>query len=264
VLRALVDDVPIGVLVVAFVGLAVGLTLLGVWGIRRHVSSVRDGVDAEVSSQLLSVLATLFGLLLAFVIVIEYQNYGDAQSDVGREADALAAIVRDSDAFAGTGRARVQDAVEGYARSVVEQEWPQMGEGGDSALAWRRLDRIFAVLQRIEPESRRETAFYEDAVGQLNAALVARRDRLDAARGGLPPLMTVLVLIGSLVILIYATLVGSRQAWLHAVNAGAIAVLIGSSLVVLLTLSYPFSGDLAIEPEPFQTGVLGRLLGPPE
>ena len=35
---------------------------------------------------MLGVVATLLGLLLAFVIVIEYQNFGSAQDNVGQEA----------------------------------------------------------------------------------------------------------------------------------------------------------------------------------
>ena len=260
--RGLLNDIPIGVLVVAIVGLTVAGVLLGVWLLRRYLPAIQEGSDAEVSSQLLSVLATLFGLLLAFVIVIEYQNYGDAQSNVSREADALAAIVRDGDAFPGAAPAQVRGAVEGYARAVVEQEWPRMRDGGDSALAWREVDGIFAVLRRIEPESHREIAFYEDSVRQLHDTIVARRDRLDAARGGLPSLITGLILIGSLVILGYAMLVGSRQAWLHGISAGAIAILIAFSLVVLLDLSYPFSGDMAIEPDPFETGALRQFFEP--
>jgi Protein of unknown function (DUF4239) len=262
VLRGVVNDLPIAVLVVVVVGLTVGVVLLGVWLLRRYLPAVREGFDAEVSSQLLSVLASLFGLLLAFVIVIEYQNYGDAQSDVSHEADALAAIVRDSDAFAGPAPDQVRRAVEEYARAVVEDEWQRMRDGGDSALAWRELDGIFAVLQGIEPGSRGETAFYEDSVRQLNEALVARRDRLDATRGGLPGLIAALVLVGSFVILGYAMLVGSRKAWLHVISAGAIAILIAFSLVVLLDLSYPFSGDLAIEPDPFETGALREFFEP--
>ncbi len=58
--------------------------------------ATREGFDAEVSSQMLGVVASLLGLLLAFVIVIEYQNFGGAQDNVGQEADSLAAITRDS------------------------------------------------------------------------------------------------------------------------------------------------------------------------
>ena len=47
---------------------------------------------------MLGVVAALFGLLFAFIIVIAYQNYTDAQGKVTGEADALAAVVRDSGA----------------------------------------------------------------------------------------------------------------------------------------------------------------------
>ena len=94
---------PIWLLLIAVVVALVGLVLLLVWSIRRLVPAVAEGFDAEVASQMLGVVAALFGLLLAFIIVIAYENYTDAQSNVTGEADALAAIVRDSGAFPPTG-----------------------------------------------------------------------------------------------------------------------------------------------------------------
>ena len=60
-------------------------------------------------------------------------------------------------------------------------------------------------------------------------------------------------------ILGYAVLVGSRSVVFHAIGAGAIAIIVGFSLVVLLDLSYPFAGTFAITPEPFHTGVLAQF-----
>lgn len=73
---SVVNAVPIGVLVVIVVALVVGLTLLGVWLVRRIVPATKDGFDAEVSSQLLGVVSTLFGLLLAFVVVLTLNGRG--------------------------------------------------------------------------------------------------------------------------------------------------------------------------------------------
>ena len=125
------------------------------------------------------------------------------------------------------------------------------------------VDGIFAALQGIEPRSPSAAAFYDDSVRQLNAALAARRDRLDDARGGLPWVIGALLFVGSLVIVGYAVLVGSRSFWFHAIGAGSIALVIGVSLVVLATLVYPFSGDLAIDSRPFQHGTLSQFFGRP-
>ena len=48
---------------------------------------------------MLGVVAALFGLLLAFVIITAYENFIEAGADVNLEADSLASIVRDSTAF---------------------------------------------------------------------------------------------------------------------------------------------------------------------
>ncbi len=261
-LRGAVDDLPIWLLLILVVGALVALVLLLVWSIRRLVPAVADGFDAEVSSQMLGVVAALFGLLLAFIIVIAYENYTDAQSNVTGEADALAAIVRDSDAFPPPERGRVRASIGTYVRAVVDDEWPRMREGDDSARAWTAVDGIFGTLQGIEPKSPAAVAFYDDSVRQLNVALDARRNRLDDAGGGLPWVIGALLFVGSLVIVGYAVLIGSRSYSFHAIGAGSIAVIIGMSLVVLVALIDPFSGDLAIDPGPFRSGGLAQFFGP--
>ena len=74
----------------------------------------------------------------------------------------------------------------------------------------------------------------------LNAVLEARSDRLGASDGNdLPALIAALILVGSIVILGYATLVGSTSSAFHAIGAGAIAVVVGFSLVVLARAPVP-------------------------
>ena len=261
-LRGVVNDVPIWLLLIAVVGAIVGLVLLLVWLTRRLVPAVTEGFDAEVASQMLGVVAALFGLLFAFIIVIAYQNFSDAQGNVSDEADALGAIVRDSGALPPPERDRVHDAVGAYVRTVVDEEWPRMRRGEDSARAWTAVDGMYRALQGVEPGSPRVEAFYDDSVRQLNSALVARRNRLDDVAGGLPWAIGALLLVGSVVTVGYAVLVGSRSFWFHAIGACAIALVVGMSLVVLVTLIYPFSGDLSIDPGPFRTGSLAEFFTP--
>jgi hypothetical protein len=68
-----------------------------------------------------------------------------------------------------------------------------------------------------------------------------------------------LILVGALVILGYVMLVGSRSFWFHAIGACSIALVIALSLVVLVDLSYPFSGDLSISSDPFKSGALAQF-----
>ena len=259
-LRWILNTVPTGLLVLAVVTVTCGGVVLAVWLIRRWVPATREEFNSEIVAAMLGVLAALFGLLLAFVVVIEFQNHDDARANVETEADGLAAIVRDTQALAAADSDRVSAAVGDYVRAVVEDEWPRLHDGdGESPRAAAALDDLYAAMQSVEPESESARTFYEDSVRQLNASLEARRNRLADARGGLPGEVGALILVGSIAILSYATLVGSRSFWFHAIGAGLIAVLVSFSLVVLLGLSYPFSGGLEITPTPFEEGVLAEF-----
>ena len=261
-LRGLINDIPIWLLLIVVVGAIVGLVLGLVWLIRRLVPPVREGFDAEVSSQLLGVVAALFGLLLAFIVVIAYQNFGDTQSNVSNEADALAAIVRDGAAFPPSDSARIHTAVGAYVHAVVDDEWPRMHEGKDSTRAAAAVAGMYKAIQRVGPKSSRAVVFYDDSVRQLSTVLDARRNRLDDAGGGLPWVIGVLLLVGSIVIVGYTVLVGSRSFWFHAIGAGSVALVLAMSLVVLLDLTYPFSGDLSVGPAPFRSGALAQFFAP--
>jgi len=118
---------------------------------------------------------------------------------------------------------------------------------------------VYAALQAVKPTTPQATAFYNDSVKQLNTALIARRDRLASATGGLPSLVLALILLGAFVILGYVLLVGSRSFWFHAIGACSIALVVALSLVVLVDLSYPFSGSLNVSSTPFQTGTLAQF-----
>jgi hypothetical protein len=136
-----------------------------------------------------------------------------------------------------------------------------MHKGNDSSLARGSLSNIFAAFRTVKPTSHVETAFYDDAVRQLNDALDARRNRLETAGGGLPRDIAALILFSSFVIIAYAVLVGSPNFWFHVLGPLAIALVVAISLVVLVDLTYPFSGDVAITPDDFKTGALQQFFG---
>jgi hypothetical protein len=118
VLRGILNAVPLSVLLLGAVGLTLAVVILAVWVIRRTVPETREGFHAEISAPMLGVVAALFGLILAFVIIIAYENFLEASADVSREADAVASIVRDSAAFSEPEGDRVRGAVGKYVHSV--------------------------------------------------------------------------------------------------------------------------------------------------
>ena len=80
--RDVLNAVPISVLLLAAVALTIVVVVGAVWLVRRAVPSTREGFHAEISAPMLGVVAALFGLLLAFVIITAYENFIEAGADV--------------------------------------------------------------------------------------------------------------------------------------------------------------------------------------
>jgi hypothetical protein len=261
--RGILNSVPTGWLLVGAATIALAVVLPSVVLIRRLVPATREGYHAEISAPMLGVVAALFGLFLAFVIIIAYQNYLNAGTNISRETESLSAIVRDSEAFPEPGGANVRGAVGSYVRAVVNDSWPLMRLGKTSPLAVLGLNDIYAALRTVKPRSPGVTAFYNDAVSQLTATLAARQDRLESVAGGIPAVIMILLLFNTIVIIAYAVFVGSPNFWFHALGPAAIAVVVAVSLVVLVDLSFPFSGSVTVSPESFKTGVLAQFFARP-
>lgn len=258
----MLNDVPAVWLLVAGGCVALAIVVPAVVLIRRFVPATREGYHAEVSAPMLGVVAALFGLFLAFVIIIAYQNYLSAGTNISREAEALSAIVRDSSAFPEPSGREVRSAVGDYARAVVFDAWPLMRLGRSSAVSAAELDDIFTALRGVKPNSPQALTFYQDAVTQVNTAASARQDRLGSVAGGIPGVIVILLLFNTLVIVAYAVFVGSPSFFFHVLGPSAIAVVVAVSLIVLFDLSYPFSGSVTVSPHDLRSGELEQFFTP--
>jgi len=132
-MRALVSTVPTWGLAIIFIG---GTTLLALVGFlllhRLGLRSPSTGADTMVSA--FSGKATaLFGILLVFTIMSEFNHVSDAEGTAQREATALAQMVRDSGAFPVDVQASIRAAVAAYANAVVHDEWRELGASGKAS-----------------------------------------------------------------------------------------------------------------------------------
>ena len=251
-LRGLLNHVatlPLALLVIGLViCVAVGAVLVG----RRLVPGVREGTWSHPAGSVLEVIGAMVGLLLAFAVVIQFQFYIEAVDDSRDEAARLSQLVRDARGFAPGDSLRVNAAVDAYTRAVVDDEWPSMRDGRSSPAAAARLDDLVAALQQADPGTGARRVFYEAAVSELNAVIGARLARIDRAEDGPPMLLVALLLVGVAVMLAYAMLVGARSRGFHFATAAALGTVVGITLLLFITFSYPFSGGISVDASVFE------------
>ncbi len=240
----------IGVLLVVVVP---ALVLLVQWGIRRRWPALAVGEHNDVVGFIIAVVGVIYAVLLGFVVIVTWESFNSAESIVGQEASTLRSIHRESAAFPQETREQIQGLVRQYATEVVNEEWPAMAdaEPGDPRVG-DVLDELTAAIASVPVSTPAQEEFVGAEAQRLSELVALRSERLDYADRGIPEVLWVALVVGGVVTVGFALLFGLRRAVLHSLMVGSLAALVGVLFFVTLVINYPFAGDVAVEPEPFQ------------
>jgi len=250
--RWLLNSLPTWQLAVLIVGGLVTLALSGLFLIRRYFPRLSRGESNDVAGIAVGLLAAVYGIVLAFVIVAMYDDFKEAEATVGREATNVTQLYTDVDAFPNPPHDELKRAILAYVTTVRGGEWKAMRSGREAPRAEVDLRRIAHLLQGFEPKTQSDSSFYTEAIAKLNDVVGERADRLHAARESLPGTFQVLVIGGGLLLIGSLYFVGVPSARGQTLLIGGVAALIGLNLLLALLLDLPFSGQLNVSSSPFE------------
>ena len=126
---------PLPVLALLVVGLPVLLAVVGLLLVRSCAPHPRLQPHHDGAGYIYAGLAVLYAVLLAFIVIVVWQQFNATHIRVHKEADALSDLFREAQVFPTPVQRPILDAVRSYARAVIEEEWPAMARGTESSTA---------------------------------------------------------------------------------------------------------------------------------
>jgi NADH:ubiquinone oxidoreductase subunit 6 (subunit J) len=217
------------------------VAVVGLVVVQRLVPPDRREEHNDVAGFIYAVLGVAYAVLLAFVVIVVWQNYETAKTNVDTEANELAGVYFLSSQLPEPQRTHVQDLARRYARVVVEEEWSMMEQGQTSP----RADSLLRQL-------RSKQVLYEGGLTRLHDAVDARRSRLLEVREGIPNLLWVVLVVGGVITVSFTYLFGLKSNLAHALMVAALTLLICAILFTIGEFDYPFSGVVEIRPDAFR------------
>lgn len=227
---------------------SVALTMLiAAWLRKRNYQPEDNGAVTALHAT----VSTIYTVLLAFVVVIVWQQLTDAGARVETEATRLSNILRDSGVFSQADQDSIRDAVARYIDLTSSREWDNMAAGkGADPLANGAYEDIWEAVYRIEPAGPRQETFHAEMVTRLNELGAARRSRLLGARASVPAVMWLLLLVGGAMVLVLSYLL-PHGSWKGSNLAlGATGAVISITLFLIFAMDHPYTGDLRVDPTP--------------
>jgi hypothetical protein len=203
----------------------------------------------EVAGVILTVVGTLYSVILGFVVIVVWQGFTTA-SDIGdHEADGLAYVYRVAAGFPEPQRDSLRQLVRDYTRSILIKEWPRMTSGGksdpDTALV---AQHISDELVAFKPANAAQANLHAAALAALASFLSDRRDRLTYLESRIPTILWVVLLFGGVLMLGLTFLIGLSNRLVQLSMTGALAGMIAISLITIFELDSPLEGDTHVQP----------------
>jgi hypothetical protein len=251
-------NIPTWAIAAVMLSIAMGTAIGGVLLVRHHVDIKKFKEHHDIAGPIFSTIGVIYAVMLAFVLVIVWQDFDAAQNNTIQEANYFAEMYRDAGALHEPFRSQFIAANATYIEALIKYEWPQMQRGGRSAEAQAAADKVWELTTKFDPTNDREKIFFNEIIGKMNDAVEMRRQRLQDAGSGLHPSLWFVLLLGGIITVVFTFFFGSQNLFAQLTMTTMLAVLIVLILFTILLMDFPYSGDLSISVAPFQQ-VLGLL-----
>ncbi len=233
---------------------------------RKLFSKAKLQQAHDLTGNLLSVVGTLYAVLLGLIVVDALVRFEHAVDVVQQESNALADVFLLARRLPGTQRAAVQEACKAYAQQVAEEEWPLMKRGLVSTAARQTAFTLATALDDFEPATEAQKAVYPMILEQIREIWDCRRERTGTAQHGIPAIEWFVLVTGGAVTILFAGLFSGQSVGLQRFLTVLAALLIGLNLYLVALFGYPFSGELTVSNRPFLIDVAifeGRFANEP-
>jgi hypothetical protein len=207
----------------------------------------------DVGGYILSVVGTLYAVLLGFVIVDTMQQYQHAKQVTQMEADTLADIFIMATQLHEPLRSRVQTACKSYIDQVIETEWYQMSCGKSCPASRDKAVNLMRTLVELAPNSDAEKLLYPSLVQESSLFWQNRQARLLTAENHLPLFEWAVLFLGAIIVIVFTFFFGLERVKLQVLMTALLGMLISLNFSLLLFFAYPYNSDLGIKADAFKS-----------
>ncbi|BDE06210.1 hypothetical protein WPS_14860 [Vulcanimicrobium alpinum] len=207
----------------------------------------------EVGGFIIAVVGTLYAVLVAFVVAIVWQQFEGSESRAGVEAADAATVWHAAAGLPEPLGAQTRGAMVGFARTMIDEEWPAMRHGGESPHAEAAITGTIHAIARFRPADAGEANLQAQLLRSVEDLHDARHQRLQDNKTAISGFQWLVLDLGAIIVIGFCYLFGLQNSVVHRIMTGAVACMIASTFVLIFELDFPFRGDLAVSPEPWQT-----------
>jgi magnesium-transporting ATPase (P-type) len=195
----------------------------------------------------LNIIGTTYAVILGFMLYTVWTEFGSANLNVDLEASALRNVYRLAEGLPEQQRRQLQSQARAYAQAVIDRDWPEMARAEIPEESHNINQAMWKTLMSVKAASPTEVVAEDHAISELSSLTVYRRTRLLQSRYQLPTIFWGVLLIGGFLTIASASMFGTANARLHALQVFAFTLLITLVLLAIADVNLPFRGWVHVD-----------------
>jgi hypothetical protein len=202
----------------------------------------KRSVHNELIAWQLNILGTTYAVILGFMLYTVWTTFGAANLNVDLEANALRNIYRLAAGLPQPQQEKLIAESRAYADAVVDGDWPAMASSQIPEQSHQINQDMWKTLMSVKAASPTEITAEDHAITQLSDLTEHRRTRLLQSPYRLPTIFWCVLIVGGLLTIASASLFGTANSQLHAVQVFFFTLLITLILLAIADVNRPFRG----------------------
>jgi hypothetical protein len=234
------------------IGASTLVSIIGLLVVRRLLHSKNLISSHDVGGYLLSVVGTMYAVILGLIVVDAMGKFQEARQTTERESNALADLILLSNQLPPEQRTRVQTLALAYIDRVLEDEWPILDYGRFAPSARHAAIDLINCVSGFDPKTNKEQEIYAAEVEALCEFWNCRRTRINTAAHGLPALEWFVLIVGGVITISFTYFFKLEHLQIQIIMTVMVASMIALCLYLVLMFGYPYSGELKVDPSNFR------------
>jgi uncharacterized membrane protein len=259
-IQYLLFHIPTFLLGFLIVAVYVSSTVIGLVIIRKFYPYNRCKNHNEIAGFIFATLGVIYAVILAFTVVVTWEQFDKADDITSREANCIASLYQDAMPLPADFRERLRGGLTDYVNTIINDEWLAMQKGQRSPKVDELQEKLIASYSGFQPKNETQKIFFTESIKKLNEANELRRERLLYAATGINSILYFVLFVGSFITIAFSMLFGTENFKEHLIMSSCLAAMIAIALFTIIALDYPFTGKYIIEPDVF-IKILPTLLG---
>jgi magnesium-transporting ATPase (P-type) len=199
----------------------------------------------------LNIIGTTYAVILGFMLYTVWTDFGSANLNVDLEASALRNVYRLAEGLPEQQGVQLQAQTRAYAETVVNKDWPEMANDQLPEESHDVNQAMWKTLMSVKVATPSEIVAEDHAISELSSLTEHRRTRLLQSRYRLPIIFWGVLLIGGFLTITSASMFGSANPRLHALQVFSFTLLITLVLLAIADVNQPFRGWVHVDNYPF-------------